>query len=393
MSNLLILGAGGFGHMVYECARQSGKYEEIAFLDDAAKDSRVIGKCVDYQIWREKFPHAVAAFGNNRMRLAWVEKLQEAGFDVPCLCHPSAIVSPSVQMEAGCFVMQRAVLNTHVKLGKGVLINSGAIVDHDSDVGDGAHVGLGSVVKANCHIAPLRKVEAGEVIFSTRRPIEGVDSRQLEDALYAFGFGNDCSYVKPFGAGHINETYAVYMAGEAGDELTYVLQRVNIVAFHRPDHLMANIFGVTEYLRKSIRAQGGNPDRETLSYIKTKSGDPYFEDDQGMPWRCYNYIADAVCHQTADDPQLMYEAGLGFGRFLRQLDNTELKTVVADLVRQRYELGVADASFIATPVMANTNNPKSFVKNKFSKEHHPQKRSRLCSGGSFRFQQAQRAAL
>ena len=135
MSNLLILGAGGFGHMVYECARQSGKYEEIAFLDDAAKDSRVIGKCVDYQIWREKFPHAVAAFGNNRMRLAWVEKLQEAGFDVPCLCHPSAIVSPSVQMEAGCFVMQRAVLNTHVKLGKGVLINSGAIVDHDSDVG------------------------------------------------------------------------------------------------------------------------------------------------------------------------------------------------------------------------------------------------------------------
>ena len=77
MSNLLILGAGGFGHMVYECARQSGTYEEIAFLDDAAKDSRVIGKCVDYQIWREKFPHAVAAFGNNRMRLAWVEKLQE----------------------------------------------------------------------------------------------------------------------------------------------------------------------------------------------------------------------------------------------------------------------------------------------------------------------------
>ena len=248
MSNLLILGAGGFGHMVYECARQSGKYEEIAFLDDAAKDSRVIGKCVDYQIWREKFPHAVAAFGNNRMRLAWVEKLQEAGFDVPCLCHPSAIVSPSVQMEAGCFVMQRAVLNTHVKLGKGVLINSGAIVDHDSDVGDGAHVGLGSVVKANCHIAPLRKVEAGEVIFSTRRPIEGVDSRQLEDALYAFGFGNDCSYVKPFGAGHINETYAVYMAGEAGDELTYVLQRVNIVAFHRPDHVMVSIFGVTEFL-------------------------------------------------------------------------------------------------------------------------------------------------
>lgn len=123
------------------------------------------------------------------------------------------------------------------------------------------------------------------------------------------------------------------MAGEAGDELTYVLQRVNIVAFHRPDHVMANIFGVTEYLRKSIRAQGGNPDRETLSYIKTKSGDPYFEDDQGMPWRCYNYIADAVCHQTADDPQLMYEAGLGFGRFLRQLDGYPVDTLYETIPR------------------------------------------------------------
>ena len=65
-----------------------------------------------------------------------------------------------------------------------------------------------------------------------------------------------------------------------------------------------------------------------------------------------------------------------YDRFLRQLDNAGLKSVMADLVRQLYELGVADASFIgldSTPVMANTrqNNPKTFVKNKFSKESHP----------------------
>jgi len=65
-----------------------------------------------------------------------------------------------------------------------------------------------------------------------------------------------------------------------------------------------------------------------------------------------------------------------YDRCLRQLDNGELKSVMADLVRQLYELGVVDASFIgldSTPVMANTkqNNPKSFAKNKFSKENHP----------------------
>ena len=65
-----------------------------------------------------------------------------------------------------------------------------------------------------------------------------------------------------------------------------------------------------------------------------------------------------------------------YDRFLRQLDKGALKAVVADLVRQLYELGIVDASFIgldSTPVMANTkqNNPKSFAKSKFSKENHP----------------------
>ena len=65
-----------------------------------------------------------------------------------------------------------------------------------------------------------------------------------------------------------------------------------------------------------------------------------------------------------------------YDRFLRQLDNGALKAIMAGLVRQLYELGVVDASFIgldSTPVMANTkqNNPKSFAKNKFSRENHP----------------------
>ena len=293
MSNLLILGAGGFGQMVAETAQLTGQYEKIAFLDDASKDSRVIGKCVDYEACLPEYSQAVAAFGNNKMRLHWVDKLLEAGFAVPPLVHPSAVVSPSAVLEPGCFVMQRAVVNTHTVIEKGCLINAGAIVDHDSRVGAGAHICLGSVVKANCTIEPLVKVEAGQVIFSTRRKIDGVDSLELEDALYAFGFGNQCSYVRPFGAGHINETYAVYVPdGQGGDVLAYVMQRVNTNVFKQPRQVMENIFGVTEYLRRQIREAGGDPDRETLSYIKTKSGEPYFEDGKGQPWRCYNFIPD-----------------------------------------------------------------------------------------------------
>ena len=243
MKKLMILGDGGFGQMVKETAQMLG-YDEVVFLDDAAKGSDVIGKCCDYREMHKEYKVAVAAFGNSNTRMYWTDKLLEEGYEVPAIVHPSAIVSPSAELQEGCFIMQGAVINTHTVIERAALINSAAVVDHDSVIGRGAHVGLGSVVKANCNLAAGKRVEAGETLYSTRRKIDGVDSHALEDALYAFGFGPQCSYVKPFGEGHINETYAVYMPTEDGtDEPFYVLQRVNINVFKQPDQVMDNIFG------------------------------------------------------------------------------------------------------------------------------------------------------
>ena len=321
MKRLLILGAGGFGQMVKETALLLG-YEEVVFLDDAYNGPDSVGRCCDYTILQEQYPEAVAAFGNNKTRLEWTDKLMEAGYEVPAIIHPSAIVAPSAKIEPGCFIMQRAVVNTNSEIQRGALINSGAIIDHDSVVEAGAHVCLGSIVKANCTIESGKKIEAGEVIFSTRRKIEGADSRSLEDAIYAFGFGQKCSYVKPFGEGHINETYAVYMQEEDGSDVPqYVLQRLNINVFKNPSQVMENIFGVTEFLREVIREEGGDVDRETLSYIKTKSGETYFEDAQGQPWRCLHFISNSVCYQTVEEPDQFYQSAKSFGHFLKQLGN------------------------------------------------------------------------
>lgn len=65
-----------------------------------------------------------------------------------------------------------------------------------------------------------------------------------------------------------------------------------------------------------------------------------------------------------------------YDRFLKKLDNGELKSIMAQQVKKLYKLGIVDASFIgldSTPVAANTkqNNPKSFAKNKFDPENHP----------------------
>lgn len=65
-----------------------------------------------------------------------------------------------------------------------------------------------------------------------------------------------------------------------------------------------------------------------------------------------------------------------YDRFLKKLDNGELKKIMAQQVRKLYDLGIVDASFIgldSTPVAANTkqNNPKSFAADKFKPENQP----------------------
>ena len=46
---LIILGAGGYGKTVADIARQSGKYEQIYFLDDGQETSDLIlGTCSEY---------------------------------------------------------------------------------------------------------------------------------------------------------------------------------------------------------------------------------------------------------------------------------------------------------------------------------------------------------
>ena len=74
-----------------------------------------------------------------------------------------------------------------------------------------------------------------------------------------------------------------------------------------------------------------------------------------------------------------------FERFIKNLDNNILKNLMKSQVLELSEMGIIDTSFIAldsTPISANTsqNNPKSFKKNKFSKDNQP-KNDKDCKLG------------
>ena len=123
------------------------------------------------------------------------------------------------------------------------------------------------------------------------------------------------SEINPYGNGHINDTYL------CDSTPRYILQRINANVFKNPDEVMGNIYNVTEHLRKKIMAAGGDPNRETLTVIRTRDGKNYYLDEDGYFFRMYRFIEKSVSYDTVEDPVQLYHAGTAFGRFQKMLDD------------------------------------------------------------------------
>ena len=141
----------------------------------------------------------------------------------------------------------------------------------------------------------------------------------LSEVLEAFDFGAPVVGAIRFGQGHINDTFVVHTQPENLCCRRFILQRMSPAAFKRPDQLMKNIIGVTEYLGREIEKHGGDRARETIDVIRPKNGQDYYADSQGGAWRVYPFVEHTICYQTADDPALFAASGRAFGRFQQLL--------------------------------------------------------------------------
>lgn len=104
------------------------------------------------------------AFGNNKLRTEWVEKLKKEGISVPMIVHPFAYVSPKAKLSEGCVVLPYAIINTECHIAEACIVNCGAIIDHGCILEKGVHVAPGGIVKAENRIPAYMKVDSGEVI-------------------------------------------------------------------------------------------------------------------------------------------------------------------------------------------------------------------------------------
>ena len=149
----------------------------------------------------------------------------------------------------------------------------------------------------------------------------------LPEVLDAFDFGAPVVGAIRFGQGHINDTFVVHTQPEDASCRRFILQRMSAAAFKRPDQLMENITGVTEYLGREILSRGGDRDREALRVLQPKNGEPYYTDRDGGAWRVYPFVEDTVCCQTAETPELFAASGRAFGQFQKLLGGYPAQTL------------------------------------------------------------------
>ncbi len=120
--------------------------------------------------------------------------------------------------------------------------------------------------------------------------------------------------------GHINQTYKVWYERN-GEKKSYILQRINTYVFKRPEEIMHNVVGVTEYVRSKIKAVRATAKRDVLHYQHTESGEYFLYDEEGGFWRCYRFIDDSVSFNLTDDLEIIKETGKAFGEFQNYLSD------------------------------------------------------------------------
>ncbi len=163
MKRLLIIGAGGHGHVAADIARLRG-YEDIAYLDDVPRDG-VIGTVADAKQYISTADFFVA-IGNSRIRERIQRELEEMNATVVTLVHPSAVIASGVRIGRGSMIAAGAIVCVDVTLGDGVIVNTAASVDHDCTVGDFTHVSVGSHVCGTVHIGQCTWIGAGATVIN-----------------------------------------------------------------------------------------------------------------------------------------------------------------------------------------------------------------------------------
>jgi len=133
---------------------------------------------------------------------------------------------------------------------------------------------------------------------------------------------NQVVSIKPYGSGHIHDTFKVITQGRND----YLLQKINHKVFTNIPALQSNIENVINYIIAE------DPDSaNALEVINCINGKSFFLDENGDYWRIFVFIHKSKTYNRIITSGLAYEGGKAFGKFQNSLRKFPLEKLYETL--------------------------------------------------------------
>ncbi len=199
---VIVYGAGGHAKVVVATLETGGEYQVVGLLDDdPAKQGTTVcghpvlgGRELLAPLRGEGVSLAVLAVGDNDRRAELAHLLQEWGFRLPLVVHPTALLLPGSGVGSGTVVLAQAFLGADTCIGGNAIVSVQAIVGHDSRVGDCVHLCAGVKLGGQAEVGDLSMLGLGAVVLPGVKVGRGcivganaVVNRDLPDGVTAAG--------------------------------------------------------------------------------------------------------------------------------------------------------------------------------------------------------------
>lgn len=146
----------------------------------------------------------------------------------------------------------------------------------------------------------------------------------LKNIISHFDVEGELLFATPFGDGHINDTFLVEIKDKKNEVTKYTLQRINTYVFKEPDKVMENILAITSHIKDKLSEDDFFT---TYTVMKSKSGTPYYIDENNNFWRMQTFIDHVIVYDHSQDEKVVYNAAKGFGKFAYYLSDFDLSNL------------------------------------------------------------------
>jgi len=203
--DILLIGAGGHGKVVYDAIHCHQPDMQLVVVDDNPLlfgtdfySLKVEGPITDWSL-APAYVHVSIGYNSHRYHIS--EIVVSHGKMFYTVIHPAASVSTFSQIGHGVFLAAGSRLGPHSCVEDGVIVNHGAVVDHDCRLGAFCHIasnatlgggvcvgrnaliGSGAVVLPGIHIGDHAIIGAGAVVthpVESGQRVKGIPARVIQ---------------------------------------------------------------------------------------------------------------------------------------------------------------------------------------------------------------------